>query len=226
MSIAPCGDDTLLVDFGDHPESNAQVRVAIRYLQQTNPDFLTEAVAGVQTLAIVLPESCRDDEGRARTRDALAQAIEQSFAIEATPGRRVVLPVCYDATMAPDLQRVAELTGLSTKEVIARHQSGVYEAELVGFMPGFAYLAGLNPKLAVPRLPTPRSAVPAGALGITGSQCAVYPSGTPGGWNLIGRCPLQLFDPNREQPALIALGDTVQFESISLSEFERLWNKR
>ncbi len=214
------------MDFGDHPESNAKVRVAVRYLQQNSPDYLNEAVAGVQTLAIVLPESWRDAEGRARAQDALAQAIEQSFAMPQTPGRRVVLPVCYDAKMAPDLQRVSELTGLSAQEVIERHQSGVYEAELVGFMPGFAYLAGLDPKLNVPRLPTPRSAVPAGALGITGSQCAVYPTATPGGWNLIGRCPLQLFDPNREQPALIALGDSVQFESISLSEFERLWSQR
>lgn len=214
------------MDFGDSPESNARVRATFRFLHQHRPDYLSEVVAGVQTLAIVLPETWRDAEHRARAQDALGLAIEQSSSMTEQPGRRVVLPVCYDASMAPDLQRVCELTGLSAKAVIERHQDAIYEAELVGFMPGFAYLGGLDATLSVPRLPTPRPAVPAGSLGITGTQCAVYPTATPGGWNLIGRCPLLLFDPHRAQPALIALGDSVQFQSISVSEFERLWGQR
>lgn len=214
------------MDFGDSPESNARVRATFRFLQQQRPDYVSEAVAGVQTLVIVLPETWRDTEHRARAQDALGLAIEQSSSLTEQPGRRVVLPVCYDVSMAPDLQRVCEITGLSAKEVIARHQDALYEAELVGFMPGFAYLGGLDATLRVPRLSTPRPAVPAGSLGITGTQCAVYPTATPGGWNLIGRCPLQIFDPHRAQPALIALGDSVQFQSISVSEFERLWRQR
>lgn len=214
------------MDFGDSPESNARVRATFRFLQQQRPDYVSEAVAGVQTLVIVLPETWRDAEHRARAQDALGLAIEQSSSLTEQPGRRVVLPVCYDVSMAPDLQRVCEITGLSATEVIARHQDALYEAELVGFMPGFAYLGGLDATLRVPRLSTPRPAVPAGSLGITGTQCAVYPTATPGGWNLIGRCPLQIFDPHRAQPALIALGDSVQFQSISVSEFERLWRQR
>lgn len=214
------------MDFGDRPESNARVRAAVRYLQNSRPEFVQEAIAGVNTLAVVLPEGWRDAEHRRLAEEALAKEIERSFSTEQPAGRKVVLPVCYDVSMAPDLIRVAEHTGLSPKEIVQLHQSGRYEAELVGFMPGFAYLRGLSPRLNVPRLPTPRPSVPAGALGITGSQCAVYPTATPGGWNLIGRCPLQLFDPHRTQPALIALGDIVQFESITVSSFERLWSQR
>ena len=214
------------MDFGDRPESNARVRAAFRFLQNAPPEYVEEAIAGVNTLAVVLPEGWRDAEHRRLAEEALAKEIERSFSTEQPAGRKVVLPVCYDVSMAPDLIRVAEHTGLSPKEIVQLHQSGRYEAELVGFMPGFAYLRGLSPRLNVPRLPTPRPSVPAGALGITGSQCAVYPTATPGGWNLIGRCPLQLFDPHRTQPALIALGDTVQFESITVSSFERLWSQR
>ncbi len=214
------------MDFGDRPESNARVRAAVRYLQNRRPEYVQEAIAGVNTLAVVLPECWRDGARRLQAEEALAQEIEYSFSTDQPAGREVVLPVCYDVSMAPDLIRVAEQTGLSPKEIVQLHQAGRYEAELVGFMPGFAYLRGLSPRLNVPRLPTPRPSVPAGALGITGSQCAVYPTATPGGWNLIGRCPLQLFDPHRTQPALIALGDTVQFESITVSSFERLWSQR
>ena len=214
------------MDFGDRPESNARVRAAVRYLHNAPPEYVEEAIAGVNTLAIVLPEAWRDAEHRRRAEEALAEEIERSFSTEQPAGREVVLPVCYDASMAPDLSRVAEHTGLSPKEIIELHQSVRYEAELVGFMPGFAYLRGLSPRLNVPRLPSPRPSVPTGSLGITGSQCAVYPTATPGGWNLIGRCPLQLFDPQRAEPALISLGDVVQFESISVSSFERLWSQR
>ena len=214
------------MDFGDRPESNARVRAAVRYLHNAPPEYVEEAIAGVNTLAIVLPEAWRDAEHRRRAEEALAEEIERSFSTEQPAGREVVLPVCYDASMAPDLSRVAEHTGLSPKEIIELHQSVRYEAELVGFMPGFAYLRGLSPRLNVPRLPSPRPSVPPGSLGITGSQCAVYPTATPGGWNLIGRCPLQLFDPQRAEPALISLGDVVQFESISVSSFERLWSQR
>ncbi len=226
ISITPCGDDGLLVDFGDLPESNARVRVAVRHLQNARPDYVEEAIAGVNTLAVVLPALWRDAERRLRAEESLAQEIEHSFSTDQPAGREVVLPVCYDASMAPDLPLVAEHTGLSPNEIVQLHQSARYEAELVGFMPGFAYLRGLSPRLNGPRLPSPRAWVPAGALGITGSQCAVYPTATPGGWNLIGRCPLQLFDPHRTAPALIALGDIVQFESISVSSFERLWSQR
>ena len=171
------------MDFGDRPESNARVRAAVRYLHNASPEYVEEAIAGVNTLAIVLPEAWRDAEHRRRAEEALAEEIERSFSTEQPAGREVVLPVCYDASMAPDLARVAEHTGLSPKEIVQLHQSVRYE-------------------------------------------CAVYPTATPGGWNLIGRCPLQLFDPQRAEPALISLGDVVQFESISVSSFERLWSQR
>lgn len=226
FSIAPCGDDALLVDFGDQPDANTLVRAAWRGLSQNPRDYGREAIAGVATLAVILSLPFRNQAARAKVIDALEHDIKAFIREPLVPGREVVLPVCYDASMAPDLSRVAKLTGLSVSEIIACHQAVTYDAQLIGFMPGFAYLQGLDKRLDVPRLATPRTAVPPGALGITGSQCAVYPSATPGGWNLIGRCPVRMFDGKREKPCAIELGDQVRFESISLWQFESLWKAR
>ena len=225
-SVAACGDDTILIDFAKCPNPNQAVRILWARLMQSHPDYCLEPVAGVATLAVVLKHECQTDAIRLIACDELRLIAQDAIGAVAEEGRHVVIPVCYDAAMAPDLDRVAELTQLSTAEVIALHQSGQYLAELIGFVPGFAYMSGMDPRLSVPRLPQPRPVVPAGSLGITGHQCAVYPTATPGGWNLIGRCPIRLFDPNLPEPCLIQLGDQVSFESISSAQFDRLWAKR
>jgi KipI family sensor histidine kinase inhibitor len=120
----------------------------------------------------------------------------------------VSIPVTYDGE---DLTTVATLTGLSVAEVIDRHTSGVYEVAFVGFAPGFAYLTGLDPTLHVPRLATPRTRVPEGSVAIAGPYAAVYPTPSPGGWNLLGRTAIPVFDPRREPPALLAPGTRVRF---------------
>lgn len=118
------------------------------------------------------------------------------------------IPVRYDGS---DLEWVAERVGLSSADVIARHTAPVYRVYLVGFVPGFAYLGDLDPRLALPRRTEPRRRVPAGAVAIAGSQTAVYPAATPGGWHLIGQTDLRLFDPARSSPALLQVGDSVRF---------------
>ncbi|RCH56282.1 allophanate hydrolase subunit 1 [Mucilaginibacter hurinus] len=136
-----------------------------------------------------------------------------------TCGTTVNIPVCYGGKFGPDLSEVAAVNGLSEQQVIQLHNEAVYTVYMIGFVPGFAYLGGMNSLLATPRKQQPRVAVPAGAVGIGGNQTGVYPLATPGGWQLIGQTPLQLFDAASEQPSLLKAGDTVVFKPISADEF-------
>jgi KipI family sensor histidine kinase inhibitor len=138
------------------------------------------------------------------------------------PPRLVELPACYDADLAPDLADVAARAGLAAEDVIARHLAGEYVVGLVGFLPGFAYLDGLDPALALPRRATPRTRVPAGSVGLADRMTAVYPSESPGGWHLIARVPLAMFDPAADPPARLARGDRVRFVRVDRARFDAL----
>ncbi|MCJ8211820.1 5-oxoprolinase subunit PxpB [Mucilaginibacter sp. RS28] len=133
--------------------------------------------------------------------------------------RRITIPVCYEGDYAPDLNFVAEHNNLKPGEVVHLHSSVTYKVYMIGFVPGFAYLGGMDKRIATPRLSKPRTVIPAGSVGIAGEQTGVYPLTTPGGWQLIGRTPVQLFNPLAEAPALLKAGDEVIFKSISLTEF-------
>jgi KipI family sensor histidine kinase inhibitor len=229
IQVQCCGDGWVMVDWGAHADANVAARALAARLRAKPPAFCAEAVAGVRTLAVRLP----DEEGgrtRASHREAALEWLRGTAADalhwEAPPGRRVVLPACYDASLAPDLDEVAHAVGLSPEEVAERHAASTFTAIVVGFMPGFAYLAGLDPALKVDRRASPRPVVPEGAIAIAGLQTAVYPTATPGGWNLIGRCPARLFDAGRARPALMGEGDTVRFEPVDLATFERMWGRR
>jgi len=137
------------------------------------------------------------------------------------PGRRIDVPVCYGGVHGEDLATLAETCGLTSAEAVELHCGVEYEVAFIGFAPGFAYMHGLPEKLATPRLSSPRTRVAAGSVGIAGGQTGLYPGGTPGGWRLIGRTPLRVFDADREPAALLAMGDRVRFVPISQGEFER-----
>lgn len=145
------------------------------------------------------------------------QQAESTDGIPADEGRCVDIPVAYGAAQGPDLDRVAQLAGLLPEEVTRRHSEAEYTVGALGFAPGFAYLIGLPQELAAPRLARPRLAVPAGSVGIGGAQTGVYALPTPGGWSLIGRTPLRLFDPAREDPFLLRMGDRVRFQPVDAS---------
>ena len=134
--------------------------------------------------------------------------------------RIVEIPVCYGDDLGPDLDDVARMHNLTSDEVVELHSGAEYLVYMIGFMPGFAYLGGLPEQIATPRRKTPRTAVPAGAVGIGGRQTGVYPLVSPGGWNLIGRTPVKIFDIAREEPTLLATGDRVRFRPISRAQFE------
>lgn len=136
--------------------------------------------------------------------------------------RTVEIPVCYGGEFGPDLQEVALLRGVKPAQLIDLHCSTTYHAYFLGFSPGFAYLGNLPDQIATPRLATPRRHVPAGSVAIAGRQTAVYPMATPGGWRLLGRTPLRIFQPDRTPMGLIAIGDQVRFRPITAAEFRKL----
>ena len=136
--------------------------------------------------------------------------------------RLIEIPVCYGAEYGPDLKEVAELHGITEARAIEIHASATYLVYFLGFAPGFAYLGDVAEQLATPRLPSPRKSVPAGSVGIAGRQTGVYPISTPGGWRLLGRTPVKMFQPDRAQMSLLALGDRVRFVPISPQQFAKL----
>ena len=140
-----------------------------------------------------------------------------------TEKKRVLeIPCCYGGKYGEDLAGMAELTGLSEKEIIDIHAGTEYRVYMLGFLPGFVYLGGMDQRIAAPRLKTPRVSIPAGSVGIGGSQTGVYPMASPGGWRLIGMTPVAFYDPTRENPVLCEAGDYIRFVPISPDEYERL----
>ena len=152
--------------------------------------------------------------------DAVARALEGLGAMDEGPQRGVEIAVCYEGVCGPDLEEMSRLLGLSSAEIVARHTGATYSVSFIGFAPGFAYLSGLPKELAVARLAVPRTAVPAGSVGIAGEQTGVYPRATPGGWRLIGRTPMVMFDASRENPSMLEMGDEVRFVPMGLAAFE------
>jgi inhibitor of KinA len=152
----------------------------------------------------------------------LAERAGQAGAEESVLRRRVTIPTLYGGTMGPDLDFVAEHCRLSPLEVIQLHQQPDYLVYMLGFMPGFPYLGGLDERIVTPRLATPRTKVPAGSVGIADRQTGVYPFDSPGGWQLIGRTPLCLYAPQLEDPILLKPGDLLRFRSIDQAEYEQI----
>jgi KipI family sensor histidine kinase inhibitor len=130
------------------------------------------------------------------------------------------IPVCYDIDFGVDLEEVAQQLKLSKDEIVNQHTAQAYTVYGIGFLPGFMYLGGLPETLEIPRKSTPRLRVAAGSVGLAGKQTGVYPQLSPGGWNIIGRCPVPMFDPKRKNPCFVSVGDKVQFSAISRSEYE------
>jgi len=219
MEIVPLGDSALIVRVGD---SLGAVLAALRKLEAANIPGVSDIAPAFASVAIFLqsPEffsSCSAAipavlGGRKRA----AKAGREPRAIE--------VPVCYDAEFALDLEEVAQHCGLTPNEIVARHAAARYHVRCVGFTPGFPYLSGLPAALATPRRATPRTAVPAGSVAIGGGQAGIYPLPSPGGWNIIGRTPLRLFNVTREPAALFVAGDRVRFVAIKREELAR-WEK-
>ena len=176
--------------------------------------FLRSEINGIVQLDKSMIQKCNEIS------ELLEDCLKQpSTATEDTAGRQVALPVFYSPEVGPDLLSLAKAKDLSPDDVIRLHHEHEYRVYAIGFAPGFAYLGQVNEQLATARLATPRAKVPRGAVGIADQQTAVYPSESPGGWNLIGRCPIRMFDPNVMDASKVNVGDRVRFEPIDRETF-------
>lgn len=212
----PAGDSALLVTFADRIDlaANRLAHDLARRLREHPLRGLGEAVPGYVTL-MVFYDPLEVDYAAVET--LLRRLLDECESSSMAP-RRVEVPVIYGGEHGPDLEFVAAHNRLPVDEVIRLHSGRDYPVYMMGFMPGFPYLGGLDSRITAPRLDTPRSRVPAGSVGIAGEQTGIYPFDSPGGWRLIGRTSLCLFDPSREPPFLLNPGDLVRFVPVAEGE--------
>ncbi|MFZ5817195.1 MAG: 5-oxoprolinase subunit PxpB [Bacillota bacterium] len=215
-----CGDRALLCYLGEgiDPAVNDRVHALSRALRRMAHPAVVEVTPAFHALMVEFdPVRIRPEQVEEMVRRAASRSEE-----EPVEGRTVEIPVCYGGEFGPDLEAVAAHTGLSPAEVIRRHVEAEYRVYCLGFSPGFPYLGGLDPALHTPRLSDPRIKVPGGSVGIGGEQTGIYPAPSPGGWQLLGRTPLRLFQPDRPDPALLHPGDRVRFAPIDADRFAAL----
>jgi len=217
----PGGDRAIFVEFGNaiSPELNAHVRNLKLALEKKPVPGVIETVPTYRSLLVYFePLQIRAKE----LRDVLRQLIVSPVANELPKPKLIEIPTVYGGEFSPDLEFVAAHNGLTVPEVIQIHTGMPYLIYMIGFIPGFPYLGGMSPRIAVPRLDTPRTRIPAGSVGIAGTQTGIYPTESPGGWRLIGRTPLKIFDPARQPPALFQAGDYLKFVSVTAEQFAQI----
>lgn len=238
MTFAPLGDHAVVVTLGEGVDEAVSIRVRtlVAVLEHARPRGLVDIVAAYATVTVFYEPAHFSNQSAATPYDEVCRVIEAlTTKIEASRsalaglglGDRsaresvatVEIPVCYGGEFGPDLDAVAVHSGLQPAEVIRLHASATYVVCAIGFSPGFPYLSGLSEKLRTPRRSTPRTTVLAGSVGIGWTQTGIYPLQSPGGWQLIGRTPLPLFDLKLTPPALLGVGDKVKFKPLAPEEF-------
>ncbi|WP_420554644.1 5-oxoprolinase subunit PxpB [Neptuniibacter marinus] len=218
MNIKVAGENALIIYFDEKtdPATSAKVQQAVTILETELADKLIDMVPSYASLLVIYDMlRCDHLEIRSQLRKLLGQ-LEESSAIS---GKIVTLPAYYSTESGPDLEALATRAQLNIEEVIKIHSDMEYRVYAIGFAPGFAYLGEVDPRIAAPRLSTPRQKVPKGAVAIADQQTAVYPAVSPGGWNLIGLCPAPMFDPKAEPTMPVQVGDRVKFEPINREQF-------
>jgi len=232
--VSALGDRAFNVRLGDQISPEVQRRVVAclrifdsRWQPQAKPDWVLDCVPGYLDV-LVIYDGGRASEAQVQSlRALLAAAAEEACAeAEAQAPREasplLEIPVLYHPEVAPDLEPLAAEKGLSIEQVIELHTAPEYVVYMLGFRPGFPFMGAVDPRLRTPRLATPRSAVAAGSVGIAGAQTGIYPAVSPGGWRVIGRTPLTLFDPARARPFLFSMGDRVRLVAVDRQRFQEL----
>lgn len=221
MQLRPAGENAVILYLGTatSPEVSAQVQAAAEAVVQALGDDLVDLVPSYASLLVIYNPLTTDHLAVCQR---VLDAVEVLDTSVAGSSAEVVLPVYYDPEAGADLEQLARRAELSIDEVVALHSQAEYRVYAIGFAPGFAYLGEVDERIATPRLSTPRQRVPRGAVAIADRQTAVYPAVSPGGWNLIGRCPTRMFDPEAEPTMPVAVGDRVRFEAISRERYLEL----
>lgn len=207
-----------MMEFGNaiSPEINAQVRNMGIAIKKAQKGYILETIPSYRSLLIAYDPLKVSFSTLVEELTSLSGKIGKE---DANKVRILTIPVLYGGDQGPDIDLVAKHCGISPKELIQIHSSRDYLVYMLGFTPGFAYLGGMNEKIATPRLTRPRLEIPAGSVGIAGSQTGIYPLASPGGWQLIGSTPIKLYDPLAQPPVLLRAGDFVRFVSITEDEF-------
>jgi KipI family sensor histidine kinase inhibitor len=226
IRLLALGDTAWTVEFGTHIDTalNAQVMALAHRLARARveePGFaaVTDVVPTFRSLTVHFSPLTTDADALATRLLALAQ----ETTVHTTEGRHWRLPACFDSGFAPDLSAWAQAHHMHEHQIVQQVLDTRFRVYMIGFLPGFPYMGGLPPELAMPRLASPRPRVPAHSIAVAGEMCAVYPWESPGGWNLIGKTPVQLFDlRDIDHPAMLAAGDSVSWYAIDPPEYERL----
>ena len=221
--ILSCGECAVTVEFSRQINSRAgAAAIALAaQLRQRDVAGICEIIPTYRSVTICYDPLIISYKDLKRL---VASCIRHSHASaqEGAAIQRFYIPVCYGGAFGPDLEYIAWRTGLDPQEVVRRHISREYPINMIGFLPGFPYLSGLDASIAAPRLENPREQIPAGSVGIGGSQTGVYPIASPGGWRLIGRTPVRLYDPHRNPPVLYRAGDRIRFCPVSEQEYHEI----
>lgn len=222
--IEAVGDRCLLVGLGTEvdPATSARVHALVRRLHEQPIAGVRDVVPAFTTVALHYRPECFGPSPFASLREQLLERLSTPLEAEADSGRVVEVPVCYgtvEPEYGPDLAEVAQRCGLAPEAVVARHMASAHRVHMLGFAPGFPFIGGLDPALSMPRRAQPRTRIPPGSVAIAREQTCIYPLETPGGWNLIGRTPMRLFDPAAEPPCRLAPGDAIRFVSIGRADY-------
>lgn len=213
-----CGENALTVAFKNEisEDVNRQVAALCAAMEQAAWQGVKDLVPAFAALTVCY--DCTVLPG-AKLKRKIRRLLAEASATDRQIKRIFVLPVCYDDALGEDMETVCRHSGLDREEIIRRHAGRDYLIYMLGFLPGFAYLGGLDERLFTPRLENPRTAIPAGSVGIGGEQTGVYPVASPGGWQLIGRTPVPVYDLSKPDPILYAAGDYIRFQPITQAEY-------
>ena len=221
-TISPVGDCAISIDFGQviDPKINRHIRQTIERIQALQLDGIIELVPTYCALLLQY-------DAMLYSYADMFNIIDHKFSESVTDSDNemvtvVEIPTVYGGKFGPDLGFVASHNNLSEEEVIAIHSGTDYLVYMLGFIPGFTYLGGMDPRIATPRLSSPRTLIPAGSVGIAGEQTGTYPSDSPGGWQIIGRTPVTMYDMSKEKAALLSAGDYVRYVPIDEQEYNRI----
>lgn len=221
-TISPVGDCAISIDFGQviDPKINRHIRQTIERIQALQLDGIIELVPTYCALLVQY-------DAMLYSYADMCNIIEHTFSESVTDSDNemvtvIEIPTVYGGEFGPDLGFVASHNNLSEEEVIAIHSGTDYLVYMLGFIPGFTYLGGMDPRIATPRLSSPRTLIPAGSVGIAGEQTGTYPSDSPGGWQIIGRTPVTMYDMSKEEAALLSAGDYVRYVPIDEQEYNRI----